>query len=58
MTGLRLVQANESDTNELYIDSLEVAGMIGKRHDHLIRDIDNYVSVLSQNPKLGLIISS
>ncbi|PES98027.1 hypothetical protein CN491_04205 [Bacillus cereus] len=52
MTGLRLVQPNESDTNDLYIESLEVAEMVGKRHADLLRDIDNYVGVLGQNAKL------
>ena len=52
MTGLRLVQANENTMDELYIDSLEVAEMTGKRHADLLRDIDNYVGVLSQNAKL------
>lgn len=53
MTGLRLIQTNESNTNELYISSLDVANMTGKRHDHLLRDIDNYMNVLEMNPKLG-----
>lgn len=35
------------------IDSREVSQMIGKRHDHLIRDIKKYVDVISTNPKLG-----
>jgi len=39
--------------NQLYTDSRQVARMIGKRHDHLIRDIDGYFEVLSNNPKLG-----
>ena len=39
--------------NQLYTDSRDVAKMIGKRHDHLIRDIDGYVSMISKNPKLG-----
>lgn len=34
-------------------DSREVAIKIGKRHDHLVRDIDGYVSILNQNPNLG-----
>ena len=38
---------------QLYTDSRDVAAMIGKRHDHLIRDIDGYFEVLSNNPKLG-----
>ncbi len=39
--------------NQLYTDSREVAEMVGKRHDHLVRDIDGYVAVISQTPKLG-----
>ena len=27
--------------------------MTGKRHDHLVRDIDGYIEVLNQNPNLG-----
>ena len=35
------------------LSSLEVAEMIDKRHDHLIRDIRNYIDVISTTPKLG-----
>lgn len=35
------------------LDSRDVAEMIGKRHDHLIRDIDSYVKDVDQNPILG-----
>ena len=35
------------------VESREVAKMTGKRHDHLLRDIDGYVKVLDQNPNLG-----
>lgn len=35
-----------------YFDSRQVAKMIDKRHDHLIRDIEKYIKVLT-NPKLG-----
>jgi len=38
---------------QLYTDSRQVAKMIGKDHKHLLRDIDGYVGVLSQSPKLG-----
>lgn len=41
---------------KLYVDSREVAEMVGKRHDHLIRDIKKYCEILSQNemsPELG-----
>lgn len=34
---------------QLYADSREVAAFVGKRHDHLLRDIDRYVSVLKKN---------
>ncbi|WP_413778100.1 Rha family transcriptional regulator [Caproicibacterium sp. XB1] len=37
----------------LYTDSREVAKMVGKRHDHLVRDIDGYADILSHSPKLG-----
>lgn len=37
---------------ELYVDSREVAEMVGKNHAHLTRDIQNYESVILQNPKL------
>lgn len=39
--------------NKIYADSREVAVMTGKRHDHLVRDIDGYIEVLNQNPNLG-----
>lgn len=35
------------------IDSRDVAEMMDKRHDHLVRDIDAQVEVLNQNPNLG-----
>lgn len=35
------------------VDSREVAEMVGKRHDHLIRDIEGYIEILRQNPNLG-----
>jgi Rha family phage regulatory protein len=38
---------------QLYTDSREVAKMVGKRHDHLVRDIDGYIDVLSHSPTLG-----
>lgn len=37
---------------ELTLDSREVAEMVGKRHDHLIRDIETYIQYLD-NPDLG-----
>lgn len=38
--------------NECVLDSRRVAEMIGKTHAHLCRDIDGYIAVMSQNPKL------
>ena len=39
----------------LMVDSRQVAEMVGKRHDHLLRDIDGYVEILKQSdyPDLG-----
>lgn len=34
------------------VDSREVAEMIGKKHAHLMRDIQGYEKVISENPKL------
>ncbi len=41
------------DDLQYTIDSREVAAMVGKSHDHLVRDIDGYIAALSQNPNLG-----
>lgn len=49
MTQLQLI----NEHGKIYADSRQVAEMIGKRHDHLMRSIDGYVEVLGQNPKLG-----
>lgn len=49
MQDLQVVEQN----NEFYVDSREVAEMVGKRHDHLIRDIKGYIDVLEENPNLG-----
>jgi Rha family phage regulatory protein len=38
--------------NNLYTDSREVAKMVGKRHDHLVRDIRGYIKILNQSLKL------
>lgn len=46
---LKIVNQN----GKLLADSREVAEMIGKRHDHLIRDIQGYIKVISNNPDLG-----
>ncbi|MBF9297235.1 MULTISPECIES: phage antirepressor KilAC domain-containing protein [unclassified Mammaliicoccus] len=45
---LKVIEQNK----ELYVDSREVAEMIGKKHSHLTRDIQNYETVILQNPKL------
>lgn len=50
MNELQLINEN----GKIYVDSRQVAEMIGKRHDHLMRSIDGYVEVLGQNPKLGV----
>ena len=34
--------------NSHYIDSREVAEIVGKRHDHLIRDINNYIKTIEK----------
>ena len=36
-----------------YADSRQVAELVDKRHDHLVRDIDGYIKTLGKNPKLG-----
>ncbi|MEG0431030.1 MAG: phage regulatory protein/antirepressor Ant [Anaerovoracaceae bacterium] len=49
MNGLTVFNHN----NKMVIDSREVAEMVGKRHDHLLRDIKNYSDILSTSPDLG-----
>jgi Rha family phage regulatory protein len=48
---LNLVQKG----NKHYIDSREVAELIGKWHDHLLRDIRNYAEIIRKNglPNFG-----
>lgn len=48
MQALQVIEQN----NEFYVDSREVAEMLGKEHKHLIRDIENYKSVILQSPNL------
>lgn len=48
MNELQLINKN----GVFYADSRQVAEMISKRHTDLLRDIDRYISVLSQNAKL------
>ena len=47
-----LISTNFIDSSSYVLDSREVAEMVGKTHAHLCRDIDNYVKVISENPKL------
>lgn len=56
MNQLRIV----SKDGKLLADSREIALMVGKRHDHLIRDIDYYVKILreSTTPNLGALTNS
>lgn len=46
----------EKQSNPLVIDSREVAVMTGKRHDHLLRDINGYVEILQKStaPNFGV----
>lgn len=32
----------------LFVDSRDVADMTGKRHDHLLRDIDGFIGILNK----------
>lgn len=41
-----------NQNGKLLADSREVAEMIGKKHAHLMRDIQGYEKVISENPKL------
>ncbi|MDN8732080.1 Rha family transcriptional regulator [Staphylococcus aureus] len=49
MQALQIVEQNETH----YVDSREVAEMVGKEHKNLIRDIENYRSVILQSSKLS-----
>ncbi|HGZ8963681.1 TPA: Rha family transcriptional regulator [Staphylococcus aureus] len=49
MQELQLVEQNKTH----YVDSREVAEMVGKEHKNLIRDIENYRSVILQSSKLS-----
>lgn len=44
------LNVNQQEVN--YIDSLEVAEMVGKQHKHLLRDIDKYLEVFLTNPNM------
>jgi Rha family phage regulatory protein len=50
MNQLRIV----SKGGKLLADSREIALMIGKRHDNLLRDVDFYVSVLNESTSSDL----
>lgn len=52
MTGLTIIIQG----GQLLADSREIAKMTGKRHDHLLRDIDGYVEALKKSidPKIGV----
>lgn len=43
--------------NTIYVDSRQIAKMIGKKHFHLIRDIDGYIELLT-NPSLEALSKS
>ncbi|MDO4721442.1 MAG: Rha family transcriptional regulator [Peptostreptococcaceae bacterium] len=43
-----------STKKDYTLDSREVAEMVGKRHDHLMRDIDSYIQHISAAPKIGV----
>jgi phage regulator Rha-like protein len=47
--NLNLIQRNGA----WCADSREIAEMTDKRHDHLIRDIEGYIEILSETPNLG-----
>lgn len=38
--------------NKAVMDSRDIADIIGKRHDNLVRDIEGYVNVMNQTSKL------
>ena len=42
-----------NQNGKLLADSKEVAEMIGKQHKNLLRDIQGYIKVISNNPDLG-----
>ncbi|HDF8240442.1 TPA: Rha family transcriptional regulator, partial [Staphylococcus aureus] len=49
MQALKVIEQN----NIHYVDSREVAEMVGKRHDNLVRDIKGYIKVLEDSSKLS-----
>ena len=55
MNELEVVEKMQGNENVPVINSREVAKMLGKQHAHLCRDIANYSTVISTNPKLDLL---
>ncbi|MFO8278843.1 Rha family transcriptional regulator, partial [Staphylococcus aureus] len=49
MQALQIIEQNDTH----YVDSREVAEMVGKEHKNLIRDVENYRSVILQSSKLS-----
>ncbi|HHO5063396.1 TPA: Rha family transcriptional regulator [Staphylococcus aureus] len=49
MEALKVIEQN----NKHYLDSREVSEMVGKEHKNLIRDIENYRSVILQSSNLS-----
>ena len=54
MNELRIINCD----GQLLVDSREVAEMVGKRHDNLIRDIAGYVEILGGNTALNFEVSN
>ncbi|EOQ14294.1 hypothetical protein KOY_00260 [Bacillus cereus VDM021] len=52
MTNLTVLNGGQAN-EELYLTSIEVAEMTGKMHKNLIRDISNYIEVLSLSSTLS-----
>lgn len=52
MQNLKVINQN----GQFVTDSLNVSELTGKRHDHLLRDIDGYIYVLNKStaPKIGV----
>lgn len=52
MNELKVFNFNQVDV----VDSREVAKLVEKRHDHLIRDISSYIKIMEANaPKIGAV---
>ena len=48
MNNLELLVVDD----KLVVESRQVAELTGKKHFHLVRDIENYIKVINQNPIL------